>query len=155
MSELVAMANDLRKELVPHLSDTGLVIEEIEIRKAGRRLLVQVTVDSEEALNLDEVAAASRKIDDVIEAENLLGDKAFTLEVSSRGVDRPLTHIRHFKKNVNRKVEIQIGDEKFIDRITSIDGEVISFESHSEVLLKDVKNAIVQIEFKKLDSDEN
>lgn len=155
MSELVAMANDLRKELVPHLSDTGLVIEEIEIRKAGRRLLVQVTVDSEEALNLDEVAAASRKIDDVIEAEKLLGDKAFTLEVSSRGVDRPLTHIRHFKKNVNRKVEIQIGDEKFIDRITSIDGEVISFESHSEVLLKDVKNAIVQIEFKKLDSDEN
>ncbi len=155
MSELVAMANDLRKELVPHLSDTGLVIEEIEIRKAGRRLLVQVTVDSEEALNLDGVAAASRKIDDVIEAEKLLGDKAFTLEVSSRGVDRPLTHIRHFKKNVNRKVEIQIGDEKFIDRITSIDGEVISFESHSEVLLKDVKNAIVQIEFKKLDSDEN
>lgn len=155
MSELVAMASDLRKELVPHISDTGLVIEEIEIRKAGRRLLVQVIVDSEEVLNLDDIASASRLIDNVIEENSLLGDFAFTLEVSSRGVDRPLTLLRHFRKNIGRKVEIKTHDQMFIDRIKSLEDSEISFESHSPVQLSEIKSAMVQVEFKKLDSDEN
>ena len=155
MNELAAMASDLRNELVPHLSDSGLILEEVEIRKAGRRLLVQIILDSEHNLNLDEIASASRKLDLIIEEENLLGDQAFTLEVSSRGIDRPLTHIRHFKKNVGRKVEIQTDSETFTDRIKNVEGQVVEFEEHESLDLSTIKNAVLQIEFKKLDSDEN
>lgn len=155
MSELVAMANDLRKELVPFVSDAGLIIEEIDIRRAGRRLLVQVTVDSEEVLNLDDIASVSRLIDKTIEENNFLGDSAFTLEVSSRGVDRPLNHLRHFRKNIGRKVEVKLENETFTDRIKSVEDLEIGFESHSPVLMSEIKSALVQIEFKKLDADEN
>ncbi|MEY2672631.1 MAG: hypothetical protein RLZZ508_508 [Actinomycetota bacterium] len=155
MNELVAMASDLRKELVPHLSDSGLILEEVVIRKAGRRLLVQITLDSEEILNLDDIAAGSRLIDQTIEEENLLGDSAFTLEVSSRGVDRPLTHPRHFRKDIGRKVEITTADGTFTDRIKAVDGDEISFESHDSLNVSKIKNAIVQIEFKKLDANED
>lgn len=155
MSELAAMAVDLRNELVPFVSESGLIIEEIEIRKAGRRLLVQVIVDSEQILNLDEIASASRLIDQAIEENSFLGDAAFTLEVSSRGVDRPLNHIRHFRKNIGRKVEVQSQAETFVDRIKSVEDQVISFEIHAPLNISEIKNALVQIEFKKLDSDEN
>jgi ribosome maturation factor RimP len=149
------MASDLHKELVPHLSDTEFILEEVDIRKAGRRLLVQISFDSENVLNLDDIASVSRKVDHIIEDENLLGDRAFTLEVSSRGIDRPLTHIRHFRKNVSRMVEVSTDDETFIDRIKSVDGTTIEFESHSSIELSAIKNALVQIEFKKLDSNED
>lgn len=149
------MASDLHKELVPHLSDTEFILEEVDIRKAGRRLLVQISFDSENVLNLDDIASVSRKVDHIIEDENLLGDRAFTLEVSSRGIDRPLTHIRHFRKNVSRMVEVSTDDETFIDRIKSVDGTTIEFEGHSSLELSAIKNAIVQIEFKKLDSNED
>lgn len=155
MSELAAMASDLHKELVPHIHETGLIIEEVEIRKAGRRLLVQITLDSEANLNLDEIATASRKIDQTIESENLLGDHAFTLEVSSRGIDRPLTHIRHFRKNIGRNVEVHLAEEVFTDRITAVEGKEITFESHGKVTLEDIKNAVVQVEFKKLADHED
>ena len=155
MNELAAMASDLRNELVPHLSDSGLILEEVEIRKAGRRLLVQIILDSERNLNLDEIASASRKLDLIIEEENLLGDQAFTLEVSTRGIDRPLTHIRHFIKSVGRKVEIQPETETFTDRIKNVEGQVVGFEDHESLDLSTIKNAVLQIEFKKLDSDEN
>jgi ribosome maturation factor RimP len=149
------MASDLHKELVPHLSDTEFILEEVDIRKAGRRLLVQISFDSENVLNLDDIASVSRKVDHIIEDENLLGDRAFTLEVSSRGIDRPLTHIRHFRKNVSRMVEVTTDEETFIDRIKSVDGTTIEFESHSSLELQAIKNALVQIEFKKLDSNED
>lgn len=155
MNELAAMASDLHKELVPHLSDTEFILEEVDIRKAGRRLLVQISFDSENVLNLDDIASVSRKVDHIIEDENLLGDRAFTLEVSSRGIDRPLTHVRHFRKNVSRMVEVSTDDETFIDRIKSVDGTTIEFESHSSLELSAIKNALVQIEFKKLDSNED
>lgn len=155
MNELAALASDLHKELVPHLSDTEFILEEVDIRKAGRRLLVQISFDSENVLNLDDIASVSRKVDHIIEDENLLGDRAFTLEVSSRGIDRPLTHIRHFRKNVSRMVEVSTDDETFIDRIKSVDGTTIEFESHSSLELSAIKNALVQIEFKKLDSNED
>jgi ribosome maturation factor RimP len=155
LNELAAMASDLHKELVPHLSDTEFILEEVDIRKAGRRLLVQISFDSENVLNLDDIASVSRKVDHIIEDENLLGDRAFTLEVSSRGIDRPLTHIRHFRKNVSRMVEVTTDEETFIDRIKSVDGTTIEFESHSSLELQAIKNALVQIEFKKLDSNED
>jgi ribosome maturation factor RimP len=149
------MASDLHKELVPHVFDSGLIIEEVVIRKAGKRLLVQITLDSDELLNLDDIASGSRLIDQIIEEEALLGDFAFTLEVSSRGVDRPLSHVRHFRKNIGRKVQVQTADSDFVDRIKEVAGDVVSFESHESVKVSDVKNAIVQIEFKKLDSNED
>lgn len=155
MNELSAMASDLHKELVPHVFDSGLIIEEVVIRKAGKRLLVQITLDSEQLLNLDEIAAGSRLIDQIIEQEQLLGDWAFTLEVSSRGVDRPLSHLRHFRQNIGRKVEISTAESQFVDRITQVEGDLISFEGHESVNVSDVKNAIVQIEFKKLESNED
>ena len=155
MSELNAIADDLQKELAPHVFESGLIIEEILIRNAGRRLLVQISVDSESVLNLDDIASASRLIDNVIETENLLGDRAFTLEVSSRGIDRPLTHLRHWKKNISRKVEIKTESETFIDRVQEVKEDQIFFESHEPLSLNQIKNALVQIEFKKLASDED
>jgi ribosome maturation factor RimP len=63
--------------------------------------------------------------------------------------------MRHFRKNIGRKVEIETDEETFIDTITEVAGDSISFEAHNAVNLVAVKNAILQIAFKKLESDED
>ena len=126
----------------------GLYLETITVRPAGRRLLVQVVVDSQGHLDLDIVARISRELDFEIEEQNILGEKSFTLEVTSPGIDRPLTLHRHWIKNVGRKVEIETVDGTiFQARIAGCDEFSVSFEDHDDIAFVDIAHAIVQIEF--------
>lgn len=126
----------------------GLYLETITVRPAGRRLLVQVVVDSDGPLDLDLVARISRELDFELEEQNILGERGFTLEVTSPGIDRPLTLSRHWAKNVGRKVEVELLDGSvFQARIAGSDEFSVSFEDHADVALVDIALAVVQVEF--------
>jgi ribosome maturation factor RimP len=80
-----------------------------------------------------------------------LGETAFTLEVSSPGVDRPLTELRHWNKNIGRLVNIIFKDgRQQKGRITGsesqpmVDGEILDLES--------IKRAVIEIEFNRKES---
>ena len=88
-------------------------------------------------------------ISEVIEGVKSLGDSPFTLEVTSPGIDRPLTLPRHWKKNIGKLVNIELNDGSKVEgRIAGIDGEKISLED-SVIDIKNIKKAHLQIEFKK------
>ena len=130
------------------IEPAGLYLETITVRPAGRRLLVQIVVDSDGHLDLDLVARISRELDFEIEEQNILGEARFTLEVTSPGIDRPLTLNRHWLKNVGRKVEVEMVDGTvFQARIAGCDEFSVTFEDHDPIALVDVAHAIVQIEF--------
>lgn len=142
----------LEDAIRPLVAKSNLVLEEVKVRSAGRRQLVQVIVDSEDALDLDEVASISRAIDNLIEDNRLLGDIAFTLEVTSPGIDRPLTENRHWKKNVGRLVEVTpaVG-EVFTARIREVADGIVSFDDGQNLSVDAIATAIVQIEFNRKD----
>jgi ribosome maturation factor RimP len=144
----MSLVFELRELLDPLVQKAGFILEEVKVTPLGRRRQISVIVDGEERNpNLDEVASISRAISAQLDDFSGLGDSPFTLEVTSPGIDRPLTELRHWRKNLGRLVKILTKEDKEISgRIAEvhtgkvrIDDSIFDFES--------IKRAQVQIEF--------
>ena len=145
----MSIAAELLETLTPLIERADALIEDLSVTTAGKRRVVTVLVDHEERpLTLDEVTALSRLISERLDSLTLLGDTPFTLEVSSPGVDRPLTKPRHWRKNVGRLVKVVLVDGKVITgRIESFDCDPVIDEK--KVPLGEIKRATIEIEFKR------
>ena len=84
--------------ITPALAILGFYLEDITITTAGKRSMLTVIVDGDTHLSLDQVTAATKAISELVENIQSLGDSPFTLEVTSPGIDRPLTKPRHWRK---------------------------------------------------------
>jgi ribosome maturation factor RimP len=104
----------------PVVAAAGYDLEELVVRAAGQRSVVRVVVDRDEGTSLDDVADVSRAISEVLDAdEHDAGRAPYVLEVTSPGVDRPLTAPRHWRRNAGRLVTVEIGPEKAREQVTA------------------------------------
>jgi ribosome maturation factor RimP len=94
----------------PVIASAGMDLESVRVSAAGRRRLLRVVVDSDRGVSLDDAAAISRKLSAALDAAPVMGDFPYTLEVSSPGVDRPLTDPRHWRRAVGRLVQVTVAD---------------------------------------------
>jgi ribosome maturation factor RimP len=137
----------------PVIEAGGNYLEEVTIANAGKLRIITVIVDNDTYLNLDQVTAASREISEIIELLPELGESPFTLEVTSPGVDRPLTLPRHWRKNKGRLVIITTNDgSQITGRIGESTESSVVLES-GEINFSDIKKAMIEIEFKSLKSE--
>ena len=83
-------------------------LESVRLTTAGRRRLLRVVVDSDRGVSLDDAALASRELSAKLDTSDVMGEMPYTLEVSSPGVDRPLTQPRHWQRAVGRLVRVQL-----------------------------------------------
>ena len=93
-------------EPVVHAMDMDL--ESIRVSSAGRRRVLRVIVDADGGVSLDDIALASREFSARLDAESAMGEMPYTLEVSSPGVDRPLTQPRHWRRAAGRLVVVPL-----------------------------------------------
>ena len=144
----MSLVNNLTELLSPAIKGLGFVLEEVKVTPAGKRRIVAVIIDGEtKNPSLDEVTVVSRKVSEILDNYSQLGDLPFTLEVTTPGVDRPLTLPRHWRKNVGRLVKITpLEGEPFTGRITSATDDLVSLES-KEIKFSDIKRATIEIEF--------
>ena len=143
--------------LTEPLAALGLDLEAVELTPAGKRRVLRVAVDSDAGLTLDDVAAATKVIDKVLEDDGpdggaaVLGQLPYTLEVTSRGVDRPLTLPRHWRRNGGRLVKVALADgADLTGRIGDSDDDGVVLDvngTERRVAYADVRRALVQIEF--------
>lgn len=110
MASAAAARERLRDLLAPVVTAAGAELEELAVSRAGARSVVRVVVDREGGLDLDGVAAVSRAVDAALDADEDLVPGAFVLEVSTPGVDRPLTESRHWRRAVGRLVDVRRHD---------------------------------------------
>ena len=104
----------------PVVTAAGYDLEELVVRTAGRRSVVRVVVDRDEGTSLDDVADVSRAISEVLDADEAdAGRPPYVLEVTSPGVDRPLTAPRHWRRNVGRLVTVEVGAEQAREQVTA------------------------------------
>ena len=96
--------------LEPVITAAGLELESVRVGRAGRRSLLRVVVDSERGVSLDDIALVSRAVATEIDASDAMGPSPYTLEVSSPGVDRPLTEPRHWRRASGRLVRVPLAD---------------------------------------------
>lgn len=136
--------------LEPIASNMGLDLEDVEIKSAGKNSIVQVSIDKDGGINLDEVAQISNQISEVLDAKDVLGDKPYTLEVGSPGIDRALTLPRHWRRNKGRLVKINFGSNSEIGRIIESDDEKVSLEVKGKtrsINFDKIDKAFIQVEF--------
>jgi len=137
--------------LAPVLADTGLDLEDVQVTPAGRRRLLRVVVDRQGGVPLDEVAAVSGVVSAALDRSDALGGQPYTLEVSSPGVDRPLTQPRHWRRANGRLVRASLADgSEVTGRVAAADdaGVLLGVDSGERRLdYADVAAARVQVEF--------
>ena len=105
-----ALRERIASELTDPLRGLNLDVEAVEITPAGRRRVLRVAVDKDGGVTLDDVTEASRAVGRVLDSSDVMGEQPYTLEVTSRGVDRPLTLPRHWRRNTGRLVAVTLTD---------------------------------------------
>jgi ribosome maturation factor RimP len=139
---------DISAAITPALEALGFYLEDVTITSAGRRSMLTVIVDGDTHLSLDQVTSATKAIGEIVESVQSLGETPFTLEVTSPGLDRPLTKVRHWQKNINRLVKVVLLDGSEIKgRIKGVN-EVSARIDEKNINYSDIKRATLEIEFK-------
>ena len=151
---MAASGDTLKAGLIGPLAELGVDVETIDVQKAGRRHVVRIVVDRDGGVDLDLVAAVSRRASEVLDVPPLSDalPGPFVLEVTSPGVDRPLTEARHWRRAVTRLVEVTTDDgATVVGRVMSVpsdDEVVLTTEAGDTVIsLSRVQRAVVQVEF--------
>ena len=139
---------DISAAITPALEALGFYLEDVTIISAGRRSMLTIIVDGDTHLSLDQVTSATKAIGEIVESIQSLGETPFTLEVTSPGLDRPLTKVRHWQKNINRLVKVVLQDGSEIKgRINEVN-EANSVVGEIKVNYSDIKRATLEVEFK-------
>ncbi|GIJ77076.1 ribosome maturation factor RimP [Micromonospora phaseoli] len=171
--DLAARRERLREVIAPVVDTAGYDLEDLSVSRAGRRHVVRVIVDADGGINLDAVADVSRAVSVALDAaEESAGDIVageYQLEVSSPGVDRPLTLPRHWRRNIGRLVRVTVrgsggpsgepgdragGDRQVTGRVVAADDERVVLETgadRAEWAYADLGPGRVQVEFTRLD----
>lgn len=155
----MALTDQIAELITPAVTAQGYFLEEVQLVSPGKHRIVTCIVDGEVALNLDQVTSVSRAISELLDESPIMGETPFTLEVTSPGIDRPLTKPRHFAKNNDRLLKItKLDGDVVTGRILSnTDSDVtLKVETKKEssevvVALSEIKRAVVEIEFNRKD----
>jgi ribosome maturation factor RimP len=156
----MSLTQSITDLISPAVTESGFFLEEVLIASPGSHRIVTCVVDGPTPLNLDQVTVASRVISELLDTAEFMGETPFTLEVTSPGVDRPLTQPRHWTKNLTRLIKVTLSDG------ASITGRLTEFDEVSAKLVEnikgrikehtvafaDIKRAVVEIEFNRKDA---
>ncbi|MBQ0900777.1 ribosome maturation factor RimP [Micromonospora sp. U21] len=170
--DLAARRTRLRAVIEPVVNGVGYDLEDLSVSRAGRRHVVRVIVDADGGIDLDAVADVSRAVSAALDAaEETGGDIVageYQLEVSSPGVDRPLTLPRHWRRNVGRLVKVTVrgaaalpgqrgeqpaGDRQLTGRVVGADDEGVQLETddgRASLAYAQLGPGRVQVEFTRL-----
>ena len=140
--------------LADEFTRAGYEIEGVTIDGRTQPPRIRIVADGDTPLDLDTVAELSRTSSGLLDSLDT-GEGTYVLEVTSPGVDRPLTTEKHFRRARGRKVELQLADcTTLLGRLGEVsDGaaDLVVPERGGwtvrRVALTDIRNAVVQVEF--------
>ena len=137
----MSVKDQIRPAVDGPLAALGLLVEDVAVTPVGKRRLVRIWIDRvlpesadatttvTEPLTLDEVADATRAVSDSLDETDVMGEQPYTLEVTSPGVDRPLTQPRHYRRNVTRLVTLTpVEGPALTGRIVSAGPDTVTIE---------------------------
>jgi ribosome maturation factor RimP len=142
----------------PVVAAAGYDLEELSVVRMGRRFVVRVTIDRDGGVPLDGIAEVARAVSNALDEAEAAGGEVvageYQLEVSSPGVDRPLTAPRHWRRNVGRLVKVKVTGAGVIGRVTAADDAGVTLDvdgNQREVPYADLGAGRVEIEFSRID----
>jgi ribosome maturation factor RimP len=154
----MALKDSIADAIRPAVENAGFFLEDVFTSNPGNHRIVTCMIDGLAPLSLDEVTVVSREISAILDESPLLTE-ACTLEVTSPGIERPLTLPRHWTKNLTRIIKVTLNDDSEVaGRLTEFDeSRAILIENIKgrmkthEVVFADIKRAHVEVEFNRKD----
>jgi ribosome maturation factor RimP len=158
----------LERLLEPVIKAMDMDLEGIRVTTAGRRRLLRVVVDADGGVSLDDISHASRELSLKLDSVAEMGEFPYTLEVSSPGIDRPLTQPRHWRRAIGRLVVAPLhagdrsghegnGDALAEGRIVGSSDTAVTLECDGlsrEFRYSELGPGRVQVEFGHFDADD-
>jgi ribosome maturation factor RimP len=150
----------LQEFLRPVVEAAGYELEDVTVSSAGRRSLVRLSVDSGGpggGIDLDGVAVVSRAVSEALDAHDDAFAGPYVLEVSSPGVDRPLTEPRHWRRATGRLVQVLVGEQTVTGRVREVTehGVVLDGDgTRRDYGWPELGRGKMQVEFNRPNSDE-
>jgi ribosome maturation factor RimP len=134
-------ADRLTRLLEPVVHALDMDLEGLRVTSAGRRRILRVVVDADGGVSLDDIALASRELSSKLDNAAEMGEQPYTLEVSSPGVDRPLTQPRHWRRAIGRLVVVPLtvsdGSAQEGNGVATAEGRVIGSSAAGVTLEND------------------
>ena len=147
------ITDELEALIEPVVTQKGYEFVEVQFRNEQHGWVLRIIIYKEEGVCVDDCAAVSREVAHILEVEDVIQQK-FHLEVSSPGLDRPLTTSRDFLRNIGKKVKIKYGEDDDVKTVKGIVADVADEKVHLqldgtrlEVDLDVIKKAKLIIEF--------
>jgi ribosome maturation factor RimP len=167
-----ARLGTLERLAEPMVRAAGMDLEEVQLTPVGRRRVLRVVVDAPGGVSLDDIALVSQALSAELDAAGCMGDMPYTLEVTSPGVDRPLTAPRHWQRSVGRIVTVTVtGRDRgeagggAVDAKRTVSGRVMAADADGVVLdiggeqrgfgFGELGPGKVQVEFRRDDTGES
>jgi len=150
-----SIAQSVQELVAPLVAEEGLELVDVEYRKTGREWTLRILIDRVPGgVTVDDCQKVSRKVEDLIEVENLVPSH-YVLEVSSPGLDRPLKNERDFLRYLNKRISVKT--YAAIENRKTFEGRIADFKSETlyldeggtvrEIPLRDIAQARLIIEF--------
>ena len=147
----MGLKDQISELVTPAVAAAGFYLEDVELLNAGKSRVITCIVDGDIPLNLDQVTVITKAISALLDEAAFLDETPFTLEVTSPGVDRPITLPRHWRKNHDRLIKIVLTNgEVFEGRILTSDETTVTIagkKAESIISFAEIKRATVEIEF--------
>ncbi len=162
MSRSTSNLGRLEDFLAPILKQFGCDLEHVELSPSGRRRQLRILVDRDGGVTLDDLAEVTRAVSTALDADDvmaeLIGDASYLLEISSPGVDRPLTMPRHWRRNIGRLVKVKLtGGGSVTGRISGAgdnDAALLVEGKERRIGYDEVQKAKVEVEFNRKGGDD-
>jgi ribosome maturation factor RimP len=142
----------------PVAAAAGMDLETVQVTRAGKRRRLVVVVDADGGVSHDGLDSVSREISALLDASNAMGEVPYTLEVTSPGVDRPLTEPKHWRRAARRLVKVKVAGEGTITgRVVAADQDGIALDvdgTRRELGYSALGPGAVQVEFGRLPDDD-
>ncbi|HEY3199375.1 MAG TPA: ribosome maturation factor RimP, partial [Actinomycetes bacterium] len=141
----------------PLVAAAGADLEDVTVKSAGRRTLLQIFVDADGGIGLDEIADISTAISTKLDQIDLFGAAPYTLEVSSPGADRPLTAPKHWRRAAGRLVRAHLrSGVEIIGRVAESDDSAVTLDvggDQQRLAYEEIAKARVEVEFNRPGGD--
>lgn len=157
MSDLRSLIEEM---VTRHLPDDSHFLVEVKISPKGDQSLLNILIDADQGVTIETCAKISRAVSNEIEEKNLI-DNAYRIEVSSPGVDFPLSGSRQYMKNIGRELKVfledgkeikgkllSVGEKEFTLQVKKKEKGKKATEEEASYAFEDVKKSIVQVSFK-------
>jgi len=138
------MIKQIKDLVIPLLDLEHVDLIDVELKGRAGSQVLRIFVDTDEGISLDQCAALSRQISDLLDTRDIIPGR-YRLEVSSPGLDRPLKTERDFKRNLGREVKIVYTEDEEEKNIVGIIEDV----DNSQVFVNQ-ENSSAKIELSKI-----